>query len=121
MDKDMLDLLKDGEVKGKDLWIHIYDEESGRKGWVPLVNILESLMLVDNKPLRGTKVSSEVLKLEKELGKKLDEYFPKGHKYRDKAMVIFRMSVELGVQGHANNLKQKSSPKNNLPKESKNG
>ena len=59
------------------------------------------------------KPSERIIELEKEVWDKFNEYFPKTKistqkelQLRSKALVILIMAKELGVQGHADNIKQ---------------
>ena len=53
-----------------------------------------------------------VEELEKQVWERLNEYFPKGgsgesERQRSKALVLITMAKEMGVQGHAERLKNK--------------
>lgn len=41
MDKELRDLIKDGDVTAKNLWIRVLDEDSGKEGWIPFMQVIE--------------------------------------------------------------------------------
>lgn len=45
MKKDeIIELLKDGDVKIKNLWIKVYDEELEKEGFISVSNILDTIV-----------------------------------------------------------------------------
>lgn len=66
------------------------------------------------------KPSEHIIKLESDLWDQLEEYFPKGeNKDRGKAMVLIAMAKEMGVKGHADNIKQRCSEDRKSERKSK--
>lgn len=48
MDKEILDILKD-DVKPTDLWVRVYNEKTGKQGWVLVQDIFEKIFLGNSK------------------------------------------------------------------------
>lgn len=59
MEKEIIDMLKDDDVKVKDLWLNVYNEKTGKKGYVSVSCILDTIVeLVDSEI--ADKTNSEV-------------------------------------------------------------
>ena len=43
-DKDIANLFADGKMKVKHIWIHAYDSESGKTGWISVEDILSTIV-----------------------------------------------------------------------------
>ena len=63
------------------------------------------------------KPSKHIIELENKLRNQINEWFPETeapNNTRNKVLVIAMMGKELGVQGHADNIKQKNDAKGGL-------
>ena len=43
LDEEMLDMIKDGEVKPKNLWLKVYNDETGEEGLVSVNEMLDAI------------------------------------------------------------------------------